>query len=99
MQEPEGHGCCEPHQPARHGRLGPSGVFGCLALSEDVGSPAYQLTSGVGEREPPGRTVDEARAEPPLNSTDSFGNGRLGKLQLRRRPREGTKLHDLRKNG
>ena len=53
VQQPEGHGCCQPHQPARHRCLRQRGVFGCFALSEDVRGAACELASGVGEREPP----------------------------------------------
>ena len=51
MQQPERHGCCQPHQPTRHRCLRPCGVFGCFALSEDVRSPACELASGVSERQ------------------------------------------------
>ena len=35
MQQPERHGCCQPHHPTRHRCLRPRGVFGCFALGDD----------------------------------------------------------------
>jgi hypothetical protein len=74
------------------------GVLGCFALGENVRRAACELPSGVGECEPPRRAVDEPRAQPRLDPADGFRDGGFGQLQLRRRPREGAKFHDLGEN-
>ena len=95
VEHPEGHGCGQPHQPARHRCSRQCGVLGCFALGENVRSPACELPSGVGQGETPRCAVDEPRAQPRLNPADGFRDGGFGKLQLRCRPREGANLNDL----
>jgi hypothetical protein len=71
------------------------GVLGCFAFGQNVGGAACELPTGVGQGESPRRAVDEPRAQPRLNPADGLGDGRLGKLQLRRCPGERAGFHDL----
>ena len=82
-------------QSTRHRCLRECSVLGCFALCENVCSTAYELPSGIGERELPRGAVDEPRAEPPLDPADGFRDGGFGNIQLRRRPGEGANLNDL----
>jgi len=66
-----------------------------LILHENVRSATSELPSGIGQGEASRGAVDEPRAEPFLDPADGLGDGRFGKLQLRRRPREGTNFNNL----
>jgi Quercetinase C-terminal cupin domain/Flavodoxin len=75
-----------------------SGVLGCFAFGKNVRGSTSELPSNIGQGEAPRRAIEEPRPQALLYPTDGFGDGRFGKLQLRRRSGEGAKFRDLGEN-